>query len=341
MTTLSRKSSLLSRLAMPLVMGVMAIGGAELTARQFYRADLVHDPEIGYLQSPGIVKWSSEANASSTWTVHGLRRSAPPRADQPSILVVGDSITEALQVDDGLPFPDRLEQKLSGIQVLNAGRSTMSTADYISLAPVWRLRFAPAWTIVQVRDTDFTTDAFDQMGRSHFNLTGGVLKLVPIVPPPVTRFDFRLRQHSMLLMLIYLRFSEARNGVSAIIHPPESAGAHVAAPQRDYPVEEIVDLLDRAYNHRLTIAVVASYDPKDPLVETDVDRRVLSRCRSLGLSCVTSRVRYHDFQHRGTAPFGFPTSKFNTGHLNAEGHEALADVLAEEMKRLPIGSIAK
>jgi hypothetical protein len=63
---------------------------------------------------------------------------------------------------------------------------------------------------------------------------------------------------------------------------------------------------------------------------------VLVHCRERGVSCVSSRARYLDFQRRGTAPFGFPTTSFNIGHLNPEGHEAFAEVLAEEMKRAPI-----
>jgi len=56
--------------------------------------------------------------------------------DRPRVLIVGDSITEAAQVDDGIPFADRLEATIPEFQFLNAGRSTMSTADYVALAPV-------------------------------------------------------------------------------------------------------------------------------------------------------------------------------------------------------------
>jgi hypothetical protein len=314
---------------MAVVVGA-ALVGSEITARQFYKASLVYDPEIGYLQAPGTVHWSSEAHATSVWTADGLRRRAPPRMDVPRVLVVGDSVTEALQVDDGLPFPDRLEAKIPELQFLNAGRSTMSTADYVAFGPLWIRRFSPTWTVIQVKDNDFTNDAFDPRDRSHFEMTGGALRLVPMVSPPVNRLDFQLEQRCMLLTLLHLRAAELRRSGKEMLRPHASA---VTEPEPNYPVEEIVDLLASTYGGRMTIALVASYDPKEPSEATDVERRVLGHCRLRGYSCVSSREAYPEFQRQGTAPFGFPTTAFNVGHLNAEGHEAFAEIIAPEIRR--------
>jgi hypothetical protein len=316
---------------------LLALAVAELVIRYFYDVHYVYDPELGYLHAPGTMRRTGEAPpAVSTWTVGGLRRARLPDEARPRILVLGDSFTEAAMINDGEVYTDLLEVALPQFQFLNAGRTTLSMADYVAFAQTYERRFHPTWTIVQLNVDDLGADAFDKSDRSSFSLSSnGELELHKVIPPHKHGPTYWIRERSMLAYFIRLRYREYRLVASAA--PPLFRGA-IAAPTppatRDYPIEELLDRTADSYEKRITFAIIAPYVPHAPDDVSAAERRMMAHCMARGYSCVSTRVGYRRFSETGRAPFGFATSSFNEGHLNAAGHALLARVIAEELRRL-------
>ncbi|HKO02926.1 MAG TPA: hypothetical protein VJ032_14605, partial [Thermoanaerobaculia bacterium] len=143
-------------------------------------------------------------------------RVTPPIGGAP-ILAVGDSFTEAAQVNDDDAFTARL-QTLLGIPVLNAGVAAQSPADYVLRAPQLKRELQPVWTVIQLNEGDLTSDAFAP-SKAQFETRDG--KLVAIAGPPVrvgriSRFLSHVRSYSALANYALARVDLFRSAS----HPP-------------------------------------------------------------------------------------------------------------------------
>lgn len=328
----------------------MAIGVAlalvclEMGMRQVYWLRSGRDADFGAIPLPGNpVHWWREGHGTSHWTEYGIRRTALPAAGARPILAVGDSFTEAFNVDDPDVFTQRLEASLSAsgfpVPVLNAGRSGLSPADYVADAPRQRELFAPRWAIVQLRAPDLEAEGFDA-SRTHFQRAAdGALEVVPL-RAPLSRFYPLLlpfRNGSTLVNYGIVRGLEYM--AAAKNEPPlfraASAGPRAAPAARErQPVAEILELVARSWDGRATLFFLPDFDIRAPrLVKSESEQVFTEQCALRGWSCVNLRDAFPAFAERFESPYGFPNSEWNQGHMNAAGHAAAAALLHDEVTR--------
>ncbi len=327
---------------------ILGLAATEGIVRRIYWRPLAADPVFSTIILPGTtVRWRTEGDGTSRWTVGGIRRPAPPPASPPPYLVLGDSFTEALMVNDADVFTQRLESLLAGGPaagpVLNLGRSGASAADYVGFAREYRARFSPRWTIVELRPEDLGEDAWDA-SKPHFTRTREGALEVSVQFPPRSRFwDLArpLRQHLALADYGVIRLKEF--AIASAAEPPlfRAAGAPrvTADPPLDasarYPILEELALLHDRYDGRITFLMLPDFDLSSPSEPTsDTERLWLRACAAQHWSCVTLREAYPAFAARFESPFGFPNTAWNQGHMNAAGHRAAARLLHAEMLRL-------
>lgn len=318
----------------------LALSLVELGVRNLYTLRYDYDPQLGFVHAAGTRRWGREGFATSQWQEHNIRRRTPLDPGRPTVAVLGDSFTEALQVSDDEVFTARVERALAAegkaVQFANLGRSTQSLADYIAHARYYRKLVSQTWTVVQLRLDDLTTDArYDT--RPHFSDDGGAPGVVDVVPPNRTDSLWRARQRSMLVGYAFVRLGEFRSLVD--LEPPLfRAGTPrrpiPPPPDSTYPIEAELDLLQRAYENRVTALVLPPYDVAAPMTETEVEARVRAHCNSVGLSCVSIRPGFQRLHDQGLAPYGFSNSHFGDGHLNAEGHALAAEALHVELAKV-------
>jgi hypothetical protein len=282
-------------------------------------------------QASTLVRRLDEGSGVSHWDARGIRV-APP-APGPPILAIGDSFTEASQVNDDEVFTARL-QSILGVRVLNNGVAARSPADYIVLAPQLKRELQPVWTIIQFNDSDLTDDGFVS-SKAHFEERDG--NLIAVAAPEshvgrVSRILARMRAHSALVNygVARLELFRARSPTPPLFRGGvrEKLTNPLATPRYNYPVETELAMLSTAYDGRVTFLFVPPFREEQNAVE----QRVLAYCAAAHLSCVDFRATFDDFRRRGRSPVGFTNSWFARGHLKAAGHRAAAELLARELR---------
>lgn len=319
----------------------------ELVVKPVYSLDIVNDPEFGPIVRPGsTVHFGLEGWGTSHWGPRGVRGVRPPANVTAPILAVGDSQTESFMVDDDVVYTAQLEAALRksdpSSSVLNVGKASHSVADYVRLAPRYIDAFHPRWTIIQVRDNDFGSDAFAK-GKRHFvNEPGGALTVVDVPEPArggVGKLLWDARQRSSFIGYSFVRagrFREAMAKEAPLFRagdPPAASADDVSEHAAAFPLDAELSALRDAWGGRLTILFLPDFDPHDPGHLSEIGQWLVERCRVTGTSFVSLGTAFPEFLARGHSPYGFANTKFNDGHMNAEGHAAAAELLAREIER--------
>jgi hypothetical protein len=342
-----------ARLLHTLARWTLAMSAAALTfevvVKPIYSLHIVSDPEFGPIVAPGsTVHFGLEGWGTSHWGSRGVRGERASLDGAPPILAVGDSQTESFMVDDDVVFTAKLEGILAkndpSLRVLNVGKSNHSVADYVGLAPRYIAAFHPRWTVIEVRDKDLGSDAWVK-GKRHFaSEPGGELTVVDVPEPArhgVGKLFWETRQRSSFVgysVVRFGRFREAMAREAPLFHAgtPSAARPEGDPAERlaDYPLEAELAALRDAWGGRLTILLLADFDPHDPGRVSEIGRWLAERCAATGISFVTLGSASPDFLARGHSPYGFGNTKFNDGHMNVEGHAAVAELLARELERV-------
>jgi lysophospholipase L1-like esterase len=324
---------------------LLALIAMELVVRQVYHVPVAFEPGFGKIIRPGAtVRWWKEGHGESHWTRFGIRRREAPDLSKSSVLVLGNSYVEALQVDDDEVFTSILEERLQrdgvATTVLNAGRSGASAADYAALASRNRGLFRPRWTVVQVMPDDLGALAWAP-GRNHFayDESGRLVARARPVSDGGRLHSWLAPWVNRVMLIVYGTYRIAEFKHAAAAEPPlfRAASSQPAPATRtlDHPIEAELDLIAASYDRRVTFLFIPAFDFLSPLAVTSAtETRFEAHCREVSLSCVSLRPGYPGLVRRGLSPFGFGNSGFNNGHLNEEGHRLAADVLTAELERL-------
>jgi len=295
----------------------------------------------------GTTVWRLEGSGISHRDANGYRLGYAP--GRPSVLVLGDSFTEALHVDDDQVYTFLAQQRLERLgiplSVVNAGVAGRSAADYVAFADRHKSLVHPVWTVVTIRENDLYEDAFVP-GKTRF-VRGEDGKLTTLIDEP--RALPRLRDliwdnPSVLVRYTFYRFHKLAE--EAEKDPPLFHGAAAEkkgdahsneGPEGDEvgPLEEVLDLLRGAYDGRLTLLNLPYLEVSPPHITPGTTwQKVLAYCARTGMSCIEPTEEFLRLARAHKAPFGFLNTEFNSGHLNADGHAAVAEALARELARL-------
>lgn len=335
-----------------------------------YSARMAFDPVFGRVFWPRKqVVWGVEGKGKSLWSEHQIRRERlPDPEERPVILVLGDSMTQALQVDDPVVYTAQLEGALCKIKgttaVLNAGVGNRSLADYVAWANEYQRLFSPDWVVVEATWCDFQ-EAMETTRPAHFrrNVTNVCLEVAALPRPsrPGRAFRFFASLPDTLadrLTFAYPAYRVREFAKWVRNEPPwfrapapqpaaDRAGQNLGFPEAgaetttgsarthgSLPISEELDLLQECWHGRLTLLLLTSYNPLGPSTLRPEEKEIDSLARQKGISIVRLD---EGFSHlpRGVSPYGFDNlGGYNTGHMNLHGHRLAADLLVAELKRI-------
>lgn len=320
---------------------LLALCVFEVVARQVQWIPYESHPRLGSVPAANkTARYCREGCGTSHWIAGGIRRATPLDPALGTIVVLGDSFTEALMTDDERVFTQLAEERLRAagapVQIANVGRSGASAAEYVALAPYYQELVAPRWVVVQLRAPDLEGDSFDP-AKTHFERTAdGGVRAVEVVRntsrwheylAPLRRYS-ALASFARMRLLEFAAAAEAEPPLFRATQPPAQSAAV------SYPIEAELDAIAAAYDGRVTFLFLPEFVARDPDRVGPTEQIFVARCAARGWSCANLRDRFARFAEEHASPYGSSNFRYNAGHMNDAGHAATADVLVEALERV-------
>lgn len=263
-----------------------------------------------------------------------------------SILFVGDSRTEAKQVNDDEKFSSvaetLLHQRGVAVNVRNLGEGGRAMADYVTYLPMYKQLYDPAAIVIQVSENDFN-ESFSPSKENYFKLDGS--GKIDIVHKYETSRPFEISSRKTLNLYPMIARQALRQ--FALIFPalPSTAGEDAEAETSgeqaaEERIQQQLDLLLEAAGGTPLIFVLAPSVPaiKDGAVrssDASYERFKQIISRHSGSTVVDPLPRFLELVKQGHFPVGFFNSaQPDRGHLNWHGNRVLGELLADAIEEV-------
>ncbi|MBW2619228.1 MAG: hypothetical protein JRC92_10170 [Deltaproteobacteria bacterium] len=307
------------------------------------------DPALGInLPKPGqSLHWRREGWGTTNWGLHGVAGGVPDvtRLEGLKVLLWGDSMVQALQVDDQWKtaqqitriWQDRHDPGLTGVSVGGSGRSA---ADYHFLLPRYEevVEGLSAHFIIVAALSDFSPEGEFFLAPPAFRFTG--LHREPITSSKVRlaarwRLNFLIRRYFEVKEAFSTRGLRFGLGRAEAGRPdPEPAAKDEAPPIAAWSFA-LKALKDRAER-----PLVIVYAPGLPtlkggrLVRGEEVRPLVdlfaAQCRQADLGFLDlAPVFVRSFEETGLFPCGFNNGRPGAGHFNAHGQRLIAEAICD------------
>ena len=113
---------------------------------------------------------------------------------------------------------------------------------------------------------------------------------------------------------------------------PTLRAVKATVESKHYPIAEELAALVKAYDGRITLLLLSDYDQAGPLPPDREETVIIDWCERNQVSLVRIDQSFETFRRKEVAPYGFSNSSFNAGHMNATGHQAVAELLTRELQ---------
>ena len=265
----------------------------------------------------------------------------PPIADGPSLVILGDSYVEALEVSDGETMGAILERSLRGAGIeANVRQYGWFGADvprHVYVAPEVIQTWDPQWVVVLLSASDLGPRML--IGREklvlqtdgHWSATNDP---APIRSSRAHRIGEKVLSKSVLL---YHLTKRAQSAGLPIIRPSNGRGAGLPSTRPgDLPLPEraVISLiaLKDVYGDRLRVLFVADVGVDGLKPPSPAEEVTMAACAKLAVPCANTRARMtRDRQDSVRLSRGFMNSTPGHGHLNAVGHAIAAQTILEDL----------
>lgn len=310
---------------------------------------VVYDSVLGWKPAPGVTLVDgSEGFGRTHLNRQGVRGRDLPAASQGNvrrIVSLGDSFTEAAQVDDNETYCAKLEAKLArrlheDVWIGNCGQNGFLAADYLCYLPLYQQRLHPELVVIACSPWDFRLSRHNDLDGviARFDPSPGaqtgVICRTPNGPGSVPRALRALLGCSSLVRYAYIRFRSPRDTAR---RREESLGEKSPKIATAGQMEQYF----RALVARAQTPVVITYiNPYSPLIPDDhhvEEQRIREAASRLDVPFISTTPAFRrSFLRTGQLASGFQWSKTGpgTGHLNPLGHTIVAETLASPLAGL-------
>ncbi len=306
-------------------------------------------PGLGMVPvSKSLAVWGIEGYGVTRYSSNG--EIFTPEHEGVSVVVLGDSYTEALQVnneDKYVSVAERLlSQKNIAVNLHNFARNGRNVADYVYMAPVVNQLFSPSIVVIQVDASDFL-QSYNPSSTNYFVLNNGVISLVHQDDYFIRNtFDIEtqnlLRKSSVISFFMY-RFSSMVDGFrSRLYRESEPVKISVQAEPNDLSDAEKISLgMEAIQNAYADSEVLFLVVPGVPLIDNELlgwenveDGYFVGILKKTGNSDpIYPAMNFRELhEEKFVFPRGFFNSQPNSGHLNREGHVSLGQALADSLE---------
>ncbi len=282
----------------------------------------VHSPTLGWEPRPGL----QNAPGGHHWTVstdaHGIRglREYPIERtpDRHRILVLGDSYTFGIDVNDHETYAARLEQGLERTDVINLGVGGYGNDQMLLRFIESGIRYRPDVVLIGFASCDMTrnTIAFRDYGKPRFHATSGGLELrgVPVAAPELMAQRARWRSHALDLASVVRDAAAFRSGARG----RESEAMTVALLKETFRVIRSAG----AEPVLVYLSIDAELAQLDNDAPTEAETIVAGFCEGMRVACILTRPAFVAAARRGEV---FKRQ----GHWDAQGHAIIANAIQQ------------
>lgn len=334
---------------------------------------------LPYQQYVSYLGYVPVDNSTAIWGVEGFGVThylsngevATPYQTGASVVVLGDSFTEALQVSNKEKYVSVAETILHERDIRtnlhNLGGPGRNIADYVYIAPVIKQLYSPKIVVIQITASDFE-ESLDSSRPNYFVHDGSSLKF----EHNDDYFTFNLGIQNILRssgigsLLVYKLTPSVKKLRQKLAAKPQDIGRKLspAEDNKEVPFSQATEAQDaknqfsmendrQARDIEVSIAILReSYPdshmvflviPSVPLLQNDyikwdneVDDNIVAKIRNLsGLDVIYPKdgfLSLYAFDQK--LPRGFFNGLPNAGHLNVDGNYAVGVALADYIERV-------
>ena len=300
------------------------------------------DRDIGKVPVNGTyVLWGTEGYGRTQYMWDG--EIATPYTGGSPVVVLGDSHTEAHQVDDASKFVSVAEASLRDrgkiIDLHNLGFSSGTMADYVQLGPSVIARYRPIAVVIQLTAADFGPEAFDTTRVNHFVRKSNGSLILSHLDAPVSSpsLGARVKHASALVNYLHMRYLTIAERTAQ--KPDKNRdGNTIFAVRAQHTIAAQLDLLQHAYAVTPVILLILPTVPRiqsggiatvDPAHE-EILQAIQSSLHGVAANwrIVDPSPGFRQLAEGGELPRGFLNTRPGSGHLNASGHRIVGEFLA-------------
>lgn len=314
-----------------------------------------HDPSLGWMPKPYSRQYSTdEGRALCLYNEFGFRGETIG-ARQPRewrIVAIGDSFTEAHQVDNAQTFVSRLQNLLrpkaragTRVRVLNAGRDNTTPAYFVHSAARYKQIFQPDWVVILIHDGNWLKIA-DPEREIYYRRAGDGFAIEQhwlwetMSPRRKLWAQWPGRDQPFFATLAnrlkQMRATGPKNDAPSTAGAGAAPSAGPASPVLDAAtmqraVSWTVEQLKAKYPKLVLVHMPDGSTERNNLVPpTPTEQWLGEACRLYQVPLIAMRERIkRDYARSGKPPLGFSNTAPWQGHPNAHGHELIAAALAE------------
>ncbi|MBP1763007.1 MAG: hypothetical protein H6Q65_65 [Firmicutes bacterium] len=306
-----------------------------LECTMFRSSGATSHPVLGRIPDYGLCLNGREGFSAFSRNRFGFRNPeiGPKQQDQSRILVLGDSYTEAIQVNNQDTFCSQLEQSLHrkgvGNEVINAGRSGASPAYYIHLADYYTRTFEADFVVIQLNEKDFIEDMADRSKPFFIEQDGNDYKTIY----RETSNSFT-QKHPELSSWI-TRWSIVQLGLQKKESLFAAKEIKQEAKIKKLPaLDQIVAWSVRSFKERYKNVVIVfipaiNYSQPDGQ-STEVEDLLCKYSQIYDVTLINMRPVFMNAYSETLQPLhGFYNTMPGIGHINKEGHRLTAQQLSD------------
>lgn len=333
---------------------------AELGVKQFITAPSNHvfDAEIGFRYRPHSELFlATEGFSRNMVNALGLNDDEyKPEKRLKKAIVLGDSYTEARQVDRKANFTSLAENNLIDWDIINAGRDGLHIINTFEIAKRLAGTIKPNLIVLIMNNGDYRDDLTDP----NIQLTLQENQLIDISLKIETKEELKnyfvwIIQHSALAMQlvkqfkpiiidIHTKFLSIFNKSDAQISPSINVNNNNRQQEQSEILLILLEKLKKIapvailYINQVEIAKLDDvYAAKIPLNSANKIQEIAKKHNIIFIN--TANYLVNEYHKHLIPPFGFNNHKITNGHLNEHGHNAVALALTDLIHKFEKGEI--
>lgn len=265
-----------------------------------------------------------------------------------SVVVLGDSFTEAAQVSDNEKYVSVAENILNehgvNIDLRNLGYSGRSLPDYVYIAPFIKRTYSPAIVVVQLNLVDFV-ESFDKTKENYFVRNEMSVELMHNETFSSNQLILRnIIRTTSLGSLVRYKFKsinlvpEQQLRLIAAGMPKSEASISETKDFNPNDVEMLINALKDAYSDVELVILVIPGVPiihdNAPLLDDERENSLVEILNRLsGLHMLYPRNGFIElYTVHKKFPRGFINTLPGVGHLNSDGHFVIGVALADYLE---------